>query len=172
MTNELSANQELYFMSLAYEEAKKAKKIGEVPIGAVVVYQNQVIGQGHNLREKDQDATAHAELIAIKAACHTLNSWRLWDCHLFVTIEPCMMCSGAIINSQLPEVYFGARDPKAGMVQSLYQLLNDQRLNHQVQVHEGLFQKEASQIMQTFFREIRLHRKNIKKSKQISRNFE
>ncbi|GEL89968.1 tRNA adenosine(34) deaminase TadA [Pediococcus parvulus] len=172
MANDLSVNQELYFMSLAYEEAKKAKSMGEVPIGAIIVHKNQIVGQGHNLREKDQDATAHAELIAIQEACHTLKSWRLWDCQLFVTIEPCMMCSGAIINSQLPEVYFGARDPKAGMVQSLYQLLNDRRLNHQVQVHEGLFQKEASQIMQSFFREIRARRKNIKKSKQISRNSE
>ncbi|AMV67507.1 tRNA-specific adenosine-34 deaminase [Pediococcus damnosus] len=159
-------------MSLAFEEAKKAKLMGEVPIGAVVVHNNQIIGRGHNLREKNQDATAHAEVLAIQAACRTLNSWRLWDCQLFVTVEPCMMCSGAIINSQLPEIYFGTRDPKAGMVQSLYQLLNDQRLNHQVRVSEGLFQKESSQIMQDFFREIRDRRKKFKKSKQISRNFE
>ncbi|WP_412988693.1 tRNA adenosine(34) deaminase TadA [Pediococcus siamensis] len=160
--SKLSSNQELYFMSLAYEEAKKAKELGEVPIGAVVVYKNQVVGRGYNLRERDQNATAHAEVIAIQAACQTLKSWRLWDCQLFVTIEPCMMCSGAILNAQVPEVYFGARDPKAGVVQSLYQLLSDQRLNHQVEIHEGLFEKEAGQIMRDFFREIR-NRKKVRK---------
>ncbi len=168
----LATNQELYFMSLALEEARKAKEMGEVPIGAVVVCQNQVIGRGHNLREQNQDATAHAEIIAIQQACQKISSWRLWECQLFVTIEPCMMCSGAIINSQIPEIYFGARDPKAGMVQSLYQLLSDQRLNHQVTIHEGLFGREASQIMQDFFREIRARKKVAKKNKQISRNFE
>ncbi|WP_434520314.1 tRNA adenosine(34) deaminase TadA [Pediococcus sp. M21F004] len=171
MQNKLSPNQELYFMSLALEEARKAKFMGEVPIGAIIVHKNQIVGRGHNLREQNQDATAHAEVVAIQDACRTLKSWRLWDCQLFVTVEPCMMCSGAIINSQLPEIYFGTRDPKAGTVQSLYQLLNDQRLNHQVRVYEGLFQRESSQIMQDFFREIRLRRKKLKKSKQISRNF-
>ena len=108
-----------------------------MPIGAVVVYQGQIVGRGHNMREKFQDATYHAEMLAIMEACQTLGSWRLEDCDLYVTLEPCIMCSGAIINARVKRVIYAAPDPKAGAVASLYHLLNDERLNHQVEVVAG-----------------------------------
>jgi tRNA(adenine34) deaminase len=151
-----------FYMNEAVKEAQFAKMIDEVPIGAVVVHEGKIIGRGHNLREHSQDSTTHAEVLAITEACAYLNSWRLWDCQLFVTIEPCLMCSGTIINSQLPEVFFGARDPKAGAVRSLYTVLEDSRLNHQVEVREGIEAEKASTLMKTFFKEIRQRRKKIK----------
>ena len=111
----LTKEQKEKYMHLAFEQAKKAEEQGEVPIGAVVVDKDgNVIGEGYNRRELDEDATQHAEMIAIRQACKKLNSWRLVDCSLFITLEPCPMCSGAIINSRLAEVYYGAFDPKAG----------------------------------------------------------
>lgn len=154
---------ETNYMELALKEAQKAALIGEVPIGAVVVYQGQVIGWGHNLREHLEDATAHAELLAIQEACRYLNSWRLVDCDLYVTIEPCLMCAGTIVNSRIRRVYFGARDPKAGATKSLYEALEDSRLNHQVEVHEGLLADEAGQVMRDFFRAARKRKKAAKK---------
>lgn len=142
-------------MGEALKQARIAGSVGEVPIGAVVMHQGEIVGRGYNLREHAQDATLHAEIMAISEANHTLNTWRLEDCQLFVTIEPCPMCSGAIINARIPEVYFGARDPKAGTVRSLYQLLEDPRFNHRVIVHEGLMADQASALMQNFFRAIR-----------------
>nr|WP_252899001.1 nucleoside deaminase [Secundilactobacillus odoratitofui] len=130
---------------------KKAALIGEVPIGAVVVHDNEIIGRGHNLREHSQLAVDHAEMMAIEEANQVLNSWRLVDCTLYVTLEPCIMCSGGIVNSRLKRVVFGARDPKAGAVSTLYRLLNDQRLNHQVEVTEGVLAADASQQLKAFF---------------------
>ncbi|KRN94498.1 nucleoside deaminase [Pediococcus stilesii] len=160
--NKLTEEEITFYMNEAIKEAEFAKMIDEVPIGAVVVHDGQIIGRGHNLREHSQDATTHAEVLAITEACAFLNSWRLWDCQLFVTIEPCLMCSGTIINSQLPAVFFGARDPKAGAVRSLYTVLEDSRLNHQVEVVEGIQSEQAAQLMKTFFKEIRQRRKKTK----------
>ena len=160
LTNEEQVN----YMKEALVEANYAWMIDEVPIGAVVVHDGQIIGRGHNLRGHGQDSTMHAEVLAITEACEYLHSWRLWDCQLFVTIEPCLMCSGAIINSQLPEVYFGARDPKAGAVRSLYTVLEDDRLNHRVNVTEGVLQEESSTIMKEFFKTIREKRKKVKRN--------
>ena len=116
----LTKEQKEKYMHLAFEQAKKAEEQGEVPIGAVVVDKDgNVIGEGYNRRELDEDATQHAEMIAIRQACKKLNSWRLVDCSLFITLEPCPMCSGAIINSRLAEVYYGAFDPKAGAAGSV-----------------------------------------------------
>lgn len=140
-----------HFMRAALVEAQKAFIIGEVPIGAVIVYDGKIIGRGHNLREHLNDGIAHAEIMAIQEACGALNSWRLIDCDIYVTIEPCLMCSGAIINSRIRSVYFGSRDPKAGAVESLYQVLGDSRLNHQVNVTEGILSDQCSQIMKDFF---------------------
>ncbi len=142
-------------MALALKEAEKAFVIGEVPIGAVVVKDGQVIGRGHNLREHLNDGIAHAEILAIEEACRFLKSWRLIDCELYVTIEPCLMCAGAIVNSRLKRVIFGARDPKAGAVRSLYTALEDRRLNHSVDVTEGILQEPSSEIMKTFFKAAR-----------------
>lgn len=147
------------FMQAALLEAKKAALIGEVPIGAVVVHDNEIIGRGHNLREHSQLAVNHAEMMAIEEANQVLNSWRLVDCTLYVTLEPCIMCSGGIVNSRLKRVVFGARDPKAGAVSTLYQLLNDQRLNHQVEVTEGVLAADASQQLKAFFKAARKRRK-------------
>lgn len=146
------------YMALAIDEAKQAGMIDEVPIGAVVIHDGKVVGRGHNLREHFQDVTYHAELMAITEACQTLHSWRLEDCQLFVTLEPCMMCSGVILNSRIPELYFGASDPKAGTVTSLYQLLSDDRMNHQVSIHAGIRSEECSKLLTDFFRAIRQRR--------------
>lgn len=152
-------SEQTYFMQQALLEAKKAYLINEVPIGAVVVHEGEIVGRGHNLREWLEDATVHAEVVAIQEACRTLNSWRLVDCDLYVTIEPCLMCSGAIINSRIGRVYYGAPDPKAGAVTSLYQTLTDQRLNHQVEVVSGLFAEESATLMKNFFKAARKKRK-------------
>ncbi|HWI46937.1 MAG TPA: nucleoside deaminase, partial [Rummeliibacillus sp.] len=113
-------NQDHHFMQLAIEEARKAESLGEVPIGAVIVYQNQVIASAHNLRETSQNAVTHAELMAIQHACDVIGSWRLEETTLYVTLEPCPMCAGAILQSRIPRIVYGARDSKAGCVDSLY----------------------------------------------------
>ncbi len=155
-----------HYMRAAIREAHQAELLGEVPIGAVVVHRGQIIGRGHNMREKFQDATYHAEMLAIMEACTTLGSWRLEDCDLYVTLEPCIMCSGAIINARLKNLYYGAQDPKAGAVDSLYHLLGDQRLNHQVNVHSGLLGDECGQLLRNFFRAIRKRRKAARKKRR------
>ena len=118
------------------------------------------------MREKFQDVTYHAEMLAIMEACTNLGSWRLEDCDLYVTLEPCIMCSGAIVNARIKNVYYGAKDPKAGAVDSLYHLLNDQRLNHQVNVESGLLGAECSQMLKDFFREIRRKKKLARKKRR------
>lgn len=156
------------FMRMAIAEAQQAKVLDEVPIGAVVVHNGQVIGRGHNMREKFQDVTYHAEMLAIMEACTNLHSWRLEDCDLYVTLEPCIMCSGAIINARIKNVYYGAADPKAGAVDSLYHLLNDPRLNHQVNVYSGLLGNECSQMLKDFFRAIRRRRKKERRKNKTN----
>ena len=152
------------FMEIALKEADSAALINEVPIGAVVVRNNQIIGAGHNLRELSQNATDHAEMIAIQEACHVLHSWRLEDCDIYVTVEPCVMCAGAIVNARIRHLYYGAPDYKAGAVNSLYQVLSDTRLNHQVEVTSGLDQVAAADKMRNFFRRARQIRKLNKKN--------
>ena len=147
------------YMRVAIKEAHQAQLLGEVPIGAVIVHNGQIIASGHNMRERFQDVTYHAEMLAIMEACTALNSWRLEDCDLYVTLEPCIMCSGAIVNARIKNVYYGARDPKAGAVDSLYHLLGDQRLNHQVHVESGILGEECSQMLKDFFRTVRKKKK-------------
>jgi len=156
------------WMLEALHEARMANVIGEVPIGAVIVHDGEIIGRGHNLREHGQDATLHAEIVAIQEACEYLHSWRLEDCQIYVTLEPCIMCCGAIINARIPEIYYGARDPKAGAVRSLYQLLSDNRLNHQVAVHERVLARPAGEMLENFFREIRKRKKAEKKARRAA----
>src|SRR5699024_5549959 len=127
-----------YFMRLALQEAEKALESGEVPIGAVVVYKNEVIASGYNLRETSQTTLSHAELIAINEAKKKVGSWRLEDCTLYVTLEPCAMCAGAIVQSRMRRVVFGAFDPKAGCAGTLMNLLTEERFNHQVDVTSGI----------------------------------
>lgn len=155
-------SRETYYMEQALIEAKKARAIGEVPIGAVVVYQDTIIGRGYNQRETSQNATTHAEMIAIQEACDYLKSWRLENCELYVTLEPCPMCSGAIIMSRVSHVYFGARDPKGGTVGSLMNLLTDERFNHQPMVTENILAEECGEILTSFFKVLRRRKKSQK----------
>lgn len=153
------------WMAECLGEAAKAARLGEVPVGALVVHQGTVIGRGYNLRESSNDPTSHAEMIAIRQAAATLDSWRLLDCTLYVTLEPCVMCMGAIILARIPRLVFGCRDPRAGAVGSIYDLSRDQRFNHQVTVTEGVLGEACSEILSNFFRKLREDRKN--KANQI-----
>ena len=138
-------------MRYALNEARQAFDEGEVPVGAVIVHEEQIIASAHNLRETLKDPTAHAEMIAMTQASEALSSWRLLDCTLYVTLEPCPMCAGAILQARMPRVFYGASDPKAGACHSLYQLTNDPRLNHQSIVIGGLMVDECRSILQEFF---------------------
>ncbi|MGX7419401.1 tRNA adenosine(34) deaminase TadA [Carnobacterium gallinarum] len=154
-----------YFMQEAILEAKKAGDKLEVPIGAVIVIDGKIIARGHNMREETNDATTHAEMIAIREANQFMESWRLEDASLFVTLEPCPMCSGAMIMSRMKEVYYGASDPKGGTAGTLLNLLTDTRFNHQVIVEKGILEEECGKLLSDFFRELRL-RKKAEKLKQ------
>lgn len=146
---------DIKYMKMALAEARKAYQRAEVPIGAVVVCNDQVVGRGFNLREQTQDPTSHAEMIALREAAENEASWRLEDCQLYVTLEPCPMCAGAILQSRIKRLVYGASDPKAGAVKSLYQLLNDDRFNHQVEVEAGVMEAESAQLLKDFFRDLR-----------------
>lgn len=156
------------FMKQALEEAQQAALLGEVPIGAVLVYEGKIIARAHNLRETTQNATTHAELLVIQEACKKIGSWRLEDTTLYVTLEPCPMCAGAILQSRVPRVVYGARDQKAGCVDSLYQLLNDERFNHKCNVTEGILAEECGQILTDFFKALRDRKKAEKKARLAS----
>ena len=149
-------------MREALKEAQKAYDQEEVPIGAVVVLNGEIIGRGHNLREKEQDATLHAEIKAIRQANQHLGSWRLEDCELFVTLEPCPMCSGAMILARMKKVVFGAFDPKAGTAGTFMNLLQDSRFNHQVEVEQGVLEEECQEILRSFFKGLRERNKKRK----------
>ncbi|MCJ1909115.1 tRNA adenosine(34) deaminase TadA [Planococcus ruber] len=152
-----------FYMQLAMEEAEKAAAKGEVPIGAIIVRDGEVIARAHNLRETTQNAVTHAELLAIQEACQKLGSWRLENTQLYVTLEPCPMCAGAILQSRIPRVIYGARDVKAGSVDSLYRLLNDERFNHQCDVTENVLAEECGQLLTNFFRALRENKKKKKR---------
>lgn len=154
--------QDQFYMQLAIEEAKKAAAKGEVPIGAIIVHNDEVIARAHNLRETTQNAVTHAELLAIQEACQKIGSWRLEDTKIYVTLEPCPMCAGAILQSRIPHVIYGARDAKAGSVDSLYRLLNDERFNHQCEVKENVLADECGQLLTQFFRALREKKKKRK----------
>ncbi|AWW99182.1 nucleoside deaminase [Oenococcus oeni] len=153
----MSYNQSMTeeFMQLALKQAQTAFDEGEVPIGAVLVKDNQVIAADHNRKEQSGIATAHAEKLVIEGANRSLGDWRLNDCSLFVTIEPCVMCCGAIIQSRIPRLFYGAADPKFGGVSSLYHLLEDSRSNHFVEVYPDVLAKQSANLMQDFFRKLR-----------------
>ncbi|MBQ2751925.1 MAG: nucleoside deaminase [Oscillospiraceae bacterium] len=145
---------DLDMMALAIEEAKKAGALGEVPIGAVIARKGEVISTGHNLRETDHNALAHAEILAIDAACKKLGGWRLSGCTLYVTLEPCPMCAGAIINSRIDKVVFGAFDPKAGSLGSLIDL-SKVNYNHSPRLSGGVMAEECSELLSEFFKSLR-----------------
>lgn len=147
------------FMKEALKEAKKAYDKLEVPVGAVIVKDGKIIARAHNLKETKYDTTKHAEILAIQKASKKLNSWRLIDCEMYVTLEPCSMCAGALINSRIKKVYIGASDQKTGAVGSVFNLLEDYTFNHKVKYEKGVLQDECESILKEFFRKLR----NIKK---------
>ncbi|MDJ0765438.1 MAG: tRNA adenosine(34) deaminase TadA [Myxococcota bacterium] len=147
------------FMARALALAADAASIGEVPVGAVIVHDGQIIGEGANRRESDQDPTSHAEIIAIRQAAAHLGSWRLTETALYVTLEPCPMCAGAIVNARIPLVVYGIADPKAGAVHTLYELLQDPRLNHRCEVIAGIGDEQAAALLQSFFEDLRRKKK-------------
>jgi tRNA(adenine34) deaminase len=142
------------WMGEALELARGAMEMGEVPIGCVVVHEpsSRVIGRGFNRRETDEDPTGHAELVAMREAAKELGHWRLLDCTLVVTLEPCVMCAGGIVNARVPRLVYGCDDPKAGAVRTLYRICEDERLNHRVQVTSGVMAEECAGLLQEFFR--------------------
>ncbi len=142
-------------MRMALSEAQAAQAEGEVPVGAVIVQNERVIASAHNQREQLRDPTAHAEMIAITQAAASVGDWRLLDCTLYVTLEPCTMCAGAIVLARVPRVVYGATDPKAGGVRSLFQLLEDERLNHRAEIVPGVLEQPCSALLSNFFREQR-----------------
>jgi tRNA(adenine34) deaminase len=144
-----------YYMQIALEESKEAFAAGEVPIGAVIVLNGEVIAQAHNLKETWLDPTAHAEMVAIREACKKLNRWRLTGATLYVTLEPCPMCAGAIVQSRIDRLVYGVKDPKAGAVDSLFNMLQNDALNHQLVVKSGVLAEECSQILKDFFQKKR-----------------
>jgi len=142
---------DIHFMMIALEESKKAFDKAETPVGAVIVKDGAVIARKHNLRETLQDPTAHAEILAIRDAAQLLGRWRLTDCTIYVTLEPCAMCAGAMVLARIQRLVYGASDPKTGAVGSLMNLLSDERLNHQVEIETGVLAKECGDLLRVFF---------------------
>lgn len=153
-----------YYMKMALKEAKKAYKLGEVPIGCVIVYKEEIIGKGYNRRNTDKNTLAHAEITAIKKASKVLGDWRLEECTLYVTLEPCQMCSGAIVQARIPNVVMGCMNPKAGCAGSIINILDMKEFNHQVHTISGVLEEECSQMLTTFFKELR-QKKNTQNAK-------
>jgi len=139
------------YMRIAIDQAKIAEENGDVPIGAVIVHNNQIIAKAYNQREQLQDPTAHAEIIALTQAAAALGSWRLEGCAMYVTLEPCPMCAGALVLARIDRLVYGCEDPKTGAVKSLYTIVQDNRLNHRLEVTSGILADECSQILQEFF---------------------
>ena len=152
------------FMKEALKEAKKAFEKGEIPVGAVIVKDNKIIARAHNLKESKTNAVSHAEILAIQKACKKLNSWRLLDCKMYVTLEPCSMCAGALINARIKKLYIGTEDEKTGACGSKLNLLEDYEFNHKVEVEKYILKESSEKILKDFFKELR-ERKKIGKNK-------
>jgi len=143
---------DIHFMQIALELSSKAFEKEEVPVGALIVIDNKIIAKAHNFCESTFDPTSHAEIIVIRESCRIIGNWRLTNATLYVTKEPCIMCSGAMINCRLKKLVYGCKDKKAGGVDSLFSLLNDKRLNHQVEIVSGVLEKECAEILSKFFK--------------------
>jgi tRNA(adenine34) deaminase len=148
--------QDETYLLLAMEQARLASEAGEIPVGAIVVFENEVIGRGRNEVLASNDPTAHAEIVALRAAARTMNNYRLIGCELYTTLEPCSMCAGAIIHSRISRLVFGAADPKAGAAGSVVEVINHPRLNHQLQITSGVLGEDCGEMLRAFFRERRL----------------
>ncbi|HEY2922795.1 MAG TPA: nucleoside deaminase [Candidatus Binatia bacterium] len=156
------------FMNLALAAAREASTRGEVPVGAVIVSDGAVVGSGYNCREERQNPLGHAEIMAIQEASTALRSWRLDQCDIYVTLEPCVMCVGAILQARLRRLVFGCLDPKAGAVETLYRLCEDQRLNHQLPVTSGVLAKESSLLLSAFFSRLRTAKARFPKNGDVA----
>ena len=159
--------QDEKYMREALKQAKKAYNLGEVPIGCVIVYQDRIIGRGYNRRNTDRNTLAHAEITAINKASKALKDWRLEECTLYVTLEPCQMCAGAIVQARITETVIGAMNPKAGCGGSILNILEMPEFNHQVTVRRGILQEDCTNLLNTFFKELR---ERNKAEKQLRRN--
>lgn len=158
-------NTDEKYMKEAIKQAKKAYAIGEVPIGCVIVYEDKIIGRGYNRRTIDKNTLAHAELQAIRKASKKMDDWRLEGCTMYVTLEPCQMCSGAIVQSRMDRVVVGCMNPKAGCAGSILNLLNVPEFNHQVELTTGVLEEECGQLMKSFFKELRMKKKKTTQQK-------
>ena len=156
----MNLTEDTTYMQAAIAEAQRARDTGEVPIGAVIVHEGQIIGRGHNLRETSNDPTSHAEMVAIRQAAEAIGHWRLLETTLYVTLEPCVMCMGAIILARIPRLVYACRDPRAGAVGSIYDFSSDERFNHQVDVVEGVLGEQCSTMLSDFFQELRAGKKS------------
>ena len=155
------------YMKEAIRQGKKAEEVGDVPIGCVIVYEDKIIARGYNKRNKLHTTLAHAELLAIKKASKVLNDWRLEGCTMYVTLEPCQMCAGAIVQARIPKVVIGAMNPKAGCAGSILNILQMDRFNHQVEVERGVLEEECSIMMKEFFQAVREKKKREKEKESI-----
>ena len=159
-------NADEKYMRAAIGQARKAGAIGEVPIGCVIVYEDKIIARGYNRRTIDKNVLSHAEIIAIKKACKKMGDWRLEGCTMYVTLEPCPMCAGAIVQARIPKVVIGCMNPKAGCAGSVLDLLHEDGFNHQVEMANGVLEEECSRLMKDFFKALREKKAAIKKQKQ------
>ena len=155
------------YMKAAMTQAKKAYALGEVPIGCVIVHEGKIIGRGYNRRKTDKKTLAHAEITAINKASRKIGDWRLEDCTLYVTLEPCQMCSGAIVQARIPEVVIGCMNPKAGCAGSILNILENDSFNHQVKVTRGVLEQQCSDMLTQFFKELRVRVKEERKARKL-----
>ncbi len=161
---ELSMETDEKYMKEAIRQARKASAIGEVPIGCVIVYQDKIIGRGYNRRNTDKNTLSHAEITAINKASKKMGDWRLEGCTLYVTLEPCQMCSGAIVQARISEVVMGCMNPKAGCAGSILNILDMPQFNHQVRIKKGVLEESCSDLLKTFFKELRIRNKAERKT--------
>lgn len=157
--SELTEKTHIKYMKAALKQAQKAYQLGEVPIGCVIVHEGKIIARGYNRRNTDKNTLAHAEITAINRASKKIGDWRLEKCTLYVTLEPCQMCAGAIVQARIPSVVMGCMNPKAGCAGSILNLLNMPEFNHQVDVTRGILEEECSQMLKQFFKELRIRNK-------------
>ncbi len=167
-TNTLMTNLTEKYMKEALRQAKKAYALGEVPIGCVIVHEGQIIGRGYNRRNTDKNTLAHAEITAINKASKKIGDWRLEECTLYVTLEPCQMCAGAIVQARIPQVVMGCMNPKAGCAGSILNILEMPEFNHQVTVTRGVLEAECSEMLKTFFTELRVRNKAEREARKLA----
>lgn len=155
------------YMKEAIRQARKAEAIGDVPIGCVIVYEGKIIARGYNRRNKEKTVLAHAELAAMRKACKKIGDWRLEGCTMYITLEPCQMCSGAILQARVDRIVIGCMNPKAGCAGSILNLLDMKEFNHQVEVERGVLEEECSEMLKSFFKKLRVRLKEEKKAKKL-----